>query len=147
MGLSGGVNFSGKVTDLRELQQSLKKVAVNASDEAGLAGVMTANYDLTDPATRAALGDALTTVGIPVLGGRLPDPHQAGPALAAAFDAYDDLSSVTYDTSKTSISGGFKVGDLIAFGADGSYTRKESDVRNARYLTPDGWREWVSCAA
>lgn len=52
----------------------------------------------------------------------------------------------SYDTSKTSIGGGFKVGDLVAFGADGSYTRKESDVRNPRYLTPDGWREWVSCA-
>lgn len=146
MGLSGGVNLAGEVRDLRGLQQSLKSVAVSGSDEVGLAGVLAANYDLTDPGTRAAMSDALASVGIPVLGGRPPDPGDAAASLSRALGAYDDLSFVTYDTSKTSVGGGFKVGELIAFGAEGSYTRKESDVRSARYLTPDGWLDWVSCA-
>ena len=145
MGLSAGVNFSGEVTDLRGLQQSLKQVAISGSDEVGLAGVLTANYDLTDPRTRAAMGNVLSTIGIGALGGNPPSPGEAAAALQEAFATYDDLAFVTYDTSKTSVGGGFKVGDLIAFGAEGSYTRKESELRNARYLTPGGWRDWVSC--
>lgn len=144
MALSGGINFAGTVNDLRGLQQSLKEVAVSASDEVGLAGVLTANYDLTDRRTRAALANALVTVGIPALGGRPPGPAAATP-LYDAFVTYDDLAFVTYDTMKTSVGGSFKVGDLIAFGAETSYTRKESELRSARYLTPEAWRDWVSC--
>lgn len=145
MGLSGGVDFAGEVSDLRGLQQSLKQVAISGSDEVGLAGVLTANYDLGDRRTRAAMADALATIGIPALGGRPVDPVAGASSLYDAFRTYDDLSFVTYDTTETSVGGGFKVGDLIAFGAEGSYTRKESQSRNARYLTPQGWRDWVSC--
>jgi len=42
----------------------------------------------------------------------------------------------TYDTFRTSTSAGFEVGDLIAFGAEGSYTRKTSQVASAVYLDP-----------
>lgn len=92
------------------------------------------------------LGDALTTVGIPVLEAASPTPARPVPRWQRPSTPTTISRSSPCDTSKTSIGGGFKVGDLIAFGADGSCTRKESDVRNARYLTPDGWREWVSCA-
>lgn len=146
MGLSGGVSLTGEVKDLRGLQQSLKSVAISGSDEVGLAGVLTASYDLTDPRTRAAMSNALSTIGIQALGGRPLDPKEAATSLYDAFGTYKNLSFVTYDTTKTSVGAGFKVGDLIAFGADGSYTRKESELRNARYLTPSGWRDWVSCA-
>ena len=145
VGLSGGVSFGAEVKDLRGLRQSLKEVAISGSDEVGLAGVLTATYDLTDPRTRAAMAGALKSVGVPVMNGRLPDPGDVGSSLQDAFDTYDDVSFVTYDTSKTSLGGGFKVGDLIAFGAEGSYTRKESELRNAQYLTPSGWRDWISC--
>ena len=37
-----------------------------------------------------------------------------------------------------SLGGGFKVGDIIAFGAEGSSTGKEFELRNAQYLTPSG---------
>lgn len=145
MGLSGGVDFAGTADGLEALQRSLKEVSIGASDEVGLAGVMTASYDLTDPATRSALADALVTVGIPALGPGSVDPLAAGRSVYDAFQTYDDLSFVTYDTTKSTASAGFVAGDLIAFGAEGSYTRKDSTLRNARYLTPDGWQDWVSC--
>lgn len=145
MGLSGGVNFAGKVEDLRGLRQSLKSVAVSGSDEVGLAGVLTANYDLTDSRTRAAMARVLDTVGIPALKGRILDPVDSVVAVTDALETYEDLSFVTYDTTRTTAGGGFVVGDLIAFGAEASYPRKDSDVRSARYLTPQGWRDWVAC--
>ena len=87
--------------------------------------------------------NALTTVGIGVLGGPV-DPSGVLDLATAA----KSVSIVTYDTSKSTATAGFEVGDLIAFGAEGSYTRKTSSVANAVYLGPSkgGFVPWVQCS-
>lgn len=142
--LSGGVSTLGEVKTVAGATQTLKKLAVGGNQETGLAGTLKAEYDLTDPRVRGAAQNALSTLGIGVLGGHV-DPTGVADLASVA----KSVSFVTYDTSKSSTSAGFEVGDLIAFGAEGSYTRKTSKVANAVYLDPTrgGFVPWVQCSS
>jgi len=141
--LSGGISTLGEIKNAAEATQVLKKLAIGGNQETGLAATLTAEYDLTDPATLGAMRNALTTLGIGVLGGPV---HPSGVLDLAT--AAKSVSIVTYDTSKSTATAGFEVGDLIAFGAEGSYTRKTSSVANAVYLDPSkgGFVPWVQCS-
>ena len=128
---------------MAQATQVLKKLAISGNDETGLAATLAAKYDLTDPRVLGAARNALTTLGIGALGGRV-DPSGLADLAATA----KSVSIVTYDTSKSSTNAGFEVGDLIAFGAEGSYTRKTAQVANAVYLDPSkgGFVPWLQCS-